>query len=167
MNQLQEENIEDIDFKILEQLSENGRLSYRQLAKILNKSPVTIKKHIEELEDKGIINNYGAQINYERLGYDIIAIIEITISGGKMMEVEHLLAKEPNIYAVYDITGSYDASVIARFRSREELNEMVKKINSSNHVIRTNTHLILNVIKEQSSFGKLMADKNSQENEEI
>lgn len=163
MNRIQEEYIEDIDFRILQRLSENGRFSYRQLAKILNKSPVTIKKHIEKLEEKGIIGNYGAQINYERLGYDIIAIIEVTISGGKMMDVENLLAKEPNIYAVYDITGSCDTIILARFKSRAELNEMVKKINSSKHVIRTNTHLILNVIKEGTSFVKLMANEENNE----
>ena len=42
-----------IDIKILKKLSEDSRISLRQIAKDLdNKSPVTIKRHVEELENK-------------------------------------------------------------------------------------------------------------------
>jgi len=147
----------DLDTEILKKLSTDGRISLRQLAKDLsNKSPVTIKKHIEDLEQKGIIKNYGVQIDYEKLGYEIIAIIELTISKGKMLEVENQIAENPHIFAVYDITGEYDALILARFKSRADLSKMIKQIHISPYVERTNTHLVLNTIKEASSFVDLI-----------
>ncbi|MFW9785556.1 MAG: Lrp/AsnC family transcriptional regulator, partial [Candidatus Heimdallarchaeota archaeon] len=148
----------NLDFKILSKLSEDGRLSLRQLAKDLEVgSPVTIKNHVERLEKGGIINDYGAQINYEKLGYDIIALIEITVSKGKMLDVERSIAQNPNVFAVYDITGTYDALILARFKTRAELSEMIKEeIHSSPYVERTNTHIVLNIIKEKSSFADLI-----------
>ncbi|MFX1590645.1 MAG: Lrp/AsnC family transcriptional regulator, partial [Promethearchaeota archaeon] len=102
----------NLDTEILKKLSVDGRVSFRQLAKDLgHKSPVTIKRHIEELEANKIILNYGAKINYEKLGYEIIAIIEVTISKGKMFEVEEKIAENPNVFGVYDITGTYDALI--------------------------------------------------------
>ena len=152
-------NIDDIDIEILKLLTKDARKSYRQVERDLKdfvKSPITVKKHVESLQEKGIINDYGATINYERLGYDIIALIEITISKGMMIEVEKDIAQDPNVFGVYDLTGEYDAIILARFRNRSDLSDMVKKINSFEYVIRTNTHLILNVIKEGMDFSKLM-----------
>jgi DNA-binding Lrp family transcriptional regulator len=153
------ENLSVLDIEILKKLTSNSRISLRQLAKDLgNKSPVTIKNHIEGLEERGIIKNYGAQIDFEKIGYDIIALIELTISKGKMLEVEEDIAKNPNIFAVYDITGEYDALILARFQNREDLSKMIKKIHTSPYVERTNTHIVLTIIKENSSFTEL-ADK--------
>ncbi len=151
--------LEDWDWQILKELSEDGRLSFRSLSKTLDKSPVTIKRHIEYLETKGIIKHYGITIDYEKLGLDIIALIELTISKGKMLEVEEDIAKNPNVFGVYDITGEYDALIFARFRAREDLSKLVKDINSYEYVIRTNTHLILNIIKEESTFSDLFKGK--------
>ncbi|MFX1444253.1 MAG: Lrp/AsnC family transcriptional regulator [Promethearchaeota archaeon] len=151
------EDMEGIDIDILRMLSEDDRVSLRTIAKELNKSPVTIKGHIDKLEEKGIIKDYGVTLNYEKLGFDIIAMIELTISKGKMLEVERDIAKHPNIFAVYDITGEYDAILLARFRNRSELSAMVKEINKYEYVLRTNTHLILNVVKEGTEFPELIS----------
>ncbi len=151
------DEISELDFEIIKKLSIDGRISHRQLAKDLgNKSPVTIKNHVENLENLGIIINYGAKINYEKLGYGIMGIIEVTISKGKMFEVEEKIAENPNVFGVYDITGTYDALILARFKTREELSKMIKEIHKSPNVERTNTHFVLNTIKEASSFVTLI-----------
>lgn len=149
----------DLDIEILKRLDRDGRISHRKLASDLGKSPVTIKNHVEKLENKGIIADYGARINYEELGYDIIALIELTISKGKMLDEEQKIARNPNVFAVYDITGEYDALILARFKTREALSKMIKEIHKSPNVERTNTHLILNIIKDSSSFNDLMDKK--------
>ncbi|MHA1804978.1 MAG: Lrp/AsnC family transcriptional regulator [Promethearchaeota archaeon] len=148
--------IEEIDIEILKKLSVNSRKSYRKLAKELEKSPMTIKKHVENLEQKGIIKNYGITIDYEKLGYDIIALIELTISEGDMIKIEQEIADDPHVFAVYDLTGTYDSIILVRIKSRSDLNKLVKRINNMKAVVRTNTHLILNVIKEGTDLAKLM-----------
>ncbi|MCX6818651.1 MAG: Lrp/AsnC ligand binding domain-containing protein, partial [Candidatus Aenigmarchaeota archaeon] len=74
--------------------------------------------------------------------------IELTVSKGKLVEVEEKIAKKHNAFAVYDVTGDTDAMIIARFRSREELNDFVKSLLAMEFVERTNTHLVLNTLKE-------------------
>lgn len=149
-------SIEKLDLDILKILSEDGTENYHKIAGDLKKSPVTIKKHITDLIDKGIIKGYGVSIDYEKLGYNIIAVIEVTISKGKMLEIEDKIAEIPNVFGVYDITGDYDALILARFKDRTELSAMVKELHSYGNVERTNTHIILNVIKEGTSFSHLM-----------
>lgn len=157
MNKSRISELEDLDLKILMKLSEDDRISLRQLGKDLdNKSPITIKKHIDNLEEKGIIRNYSINLDYEKLGYEIVAIIELTISKGKMLEVERDIAHNPNIFGVYDITGTYDALIIAKFKTKEELSQLVKEINGYEYIVRSNTHLVLNIIKEDTNFKNLI-----------
>ena len=157
MNNSKTYDIDETDLEILKILSNDGRKNKSTIADDLKRSPNTIIKHINNLEEKGVISNYGVQIDYEKLGYDIIALIELTISKGKMLEVEQELAKIPNIFAIYDITGEYDALILARFKNRIDLSKMIKdELHNSPYVERTNTHIVLNVIKEHSSLSELM-----------
>jgi len=73
-----------------------------------------------------------------------------------MLEVEKRIADIPNIYGVYDITGTYDALIFARFKNRDGLSRMIKEIHTYPDVERTNTHIVLNVIKEKSSLADLI-----------
>lgn len=157
MNDMKTYDIDELDIEILKTLSVDGRKNKSTIAEDLKRSPNTIIKHINNLEETGVIKNYGAQIDYEKLGYNIIALIEITVSKGKMLEVEKKIAQNPNVFAVYDITGTYDALILARFKTRAKLSEMIKnEIHASPFVERTNTHIVLNVIKEEGSFAELI-----------
>ena len=156
MIDIEKDEKKDLDLRILKWLSGDGRLTKSFLADELKRSPNTIKAHIEALEKEKIIKGYGVHIDYEKLGYEIMAVIELTISKGKMIEVEKELSLLPHIFAVYDITGTYDALLLARFKKRSELSDLIKKINSNEYVIRTNTHLILNVIKEEDNINELL-----------
>ncbi len=156
MTSIKNSNIDELDLEILKILSIDSRKNKSTIAEDLKRSPNTIIKHINDLEEDGIIKHYGVQIDYEKLGYEIMAIIEVTISKGKMFEVEEKIAENPNVFGVYDITGTYDALILARFKTREELSKMIKEIHKSPNVERTNTHFVLNTIKEFSSFVDLI-----------
>lgn len=156
MNSTKDTKIEELDIEILKALSLDGRKNKSSIAEELNRSPNTIIKHVQKLEENDVIKNYGIQIDYEKLGYNIIAIIELTISKGKMLDVENKIAQIPNIFGVYDITGTYDALLLARFKTRDGLSRMIKEIHTSPYVERTNTHIVLNVIKEKSSLVDLI-----------
>ena len=159
MNNMKPYEIDELDLEILSILSIDGRKNKSTIADDLNRSPNTIIKRISNLEENGVIKNYGVQIDYEKLGYNIIALIELTISKGKMLEIEQDIAKIPNVFAVYDITGEFDALILARFKNRGDLSKMIKKIHTSQFVERTNTHMVLNVIKENSSFTELLKER--------
>jgi DNA-binding Lrp family transcriptional regulator len=156
MNNIKDAKIDELDIEILKILSQDGRKNKSTISDDLKRSPNTIIKRIQNLEESDIIKNYGVQIDFEKLGYEIIAIIEMTIDKGKMIEVERSIAQDPHIFAVYDITGEYDALLIARFKNRSDLNALIKNLHTFQYVQRTNTHLVLNVIKEKDSFNQLI-----------
>jgi len=137
------------DKKILNVITQNSKLSLREIAKKTGISVVTVMNHIKALEKEGVISKYSARLNYEKIGYDVEVLIEIKISNGKLFEVEKKIANHPNVFAVYDKTGNFDASVIAKFKNRKSMDTFLKKLQTYDFVERTETQLILNTIKEE------------------
>lgn len=142
--------IDDINTRILNVLLENSRLSYREIAKRVDVSVVTVQKRVKWLEKEGIIERYTADFNYETLGYDVSVIINLRISKGQLFKVEKKIAVDPHVFAVYDVTGAFDAIIIAKFRNRRSMDAFLKKIQTYEFVERTETVLILNEIKEKN-----------------
>ena len=142
--------VEQTDKKILNVLIDNSRLSLRQIAKKAGVSVATVMHHIKKLEKEGIIKKYTAKLDYEKTGYDVEVMIEIRISKGKLFDVEKKIAMHPNVFAVYDITGAFDAVILARFPTRRQMDNFLKKLQTYEFVERTETKLILNTIKEEN-----------------
>jgi len=144
--------LDELDLAIIRELIKDGRASYRSIAKKLGISVATVASRVMALEKDGIIKGYTALVDYERLGYEITAIIELTISKGKLIEVQRQVAEKPNVSNVYDVTGESDSIIVARFKNREELNKFVKWLLSMPYVERTLTHLVLSIVKEDPRY---------------
>ncbi len=146
------EALNGVDLKILEELKRNAKMTYRELSSKLGVAIGTIYNRIRKLEEAGIIRKFTVDIDYEKLGYDLTAIIMIQVEGPYIIEVERELAKFDEVMSVYDITGEFDIAVIAKFRGREELNKFIKKILTMPHIKRTVTSIALSVVKENFSM---------------
>jgi len=141
-------NLDKTDERILKNLMMDGRLSARQLALKLGMSTVTILTRIKKMEKEKIIYGYAALIDHEKIGYSLTAIIEIIAKNDKIVSIEDEIAKFENVCGVYDITGSTDTIVIAKFKERNELSMFVKNLASIANVENTITHVVLNTTKE-------------------
>ena len=140
--------LDGLDRSILEELNIDARRSHREIAQRLKVSPTTVSNRIARLERDGIIRGYVPLLDDELLGWDLAATIGIRISKGRLREVEERLARDPRAYAIYDVTGDFDALLIGRFRDRRDLDRFVKHALQDPHVERTNTQVVLNRVKE-------------------
>jgi Lrp/AsnC family transcriptional regulator, regulator for asnA, asnC and gidA len=141
--------IDDIDKNIINELINNSKLSFREIAKKVKVSTATAMNRIKKLEKEEIIQKYITKIDYEKLNYDFEIIVEIRIAKGKTIDVQKKIAKDKNVYKVMDITGDFDAMVFARFLSRRAMDNFLKKIQTYNFVERTYTRIILNNVSDE------------------
>ena len=141
-------NMDKTNEKILKNLMVDARQSARQLALKLGMSTVTVLSRIKKLETEKIICGYTAIIDHEKLGYSLTAIIEIIAKNDKIVDIENEISKFENVCGVYDITGSTDIVIIAKFKERNELSKFVKDLSAITNVKNTITHVDLNTAKE-------------------
>jgi DNA-binding Lrp family transcriptional regulator len=140
--------MDETDVKILRSLVSDARLSSRQISKKSGVSIGTVLTRMKRMEKEGIIRGYSAVVDHEKLGYMLTALIEITVSKGRLLEMENEIARMSNVCAVYDVTGLTDAFVVAKFKSREDLSSFAKRLLAMPYVERSNTHVVLTTIKE-------------------
>jgi len=141
--------LDNLDKEITNVLIMDSTLSYRDIAKKVKVSVATVMNRVNRLKKDGIIKRYTTIIDYDKIGFDVEVLIEVRISKGKLFQVEKEIAHHPNVFAVYDLTGNFDAAILARFKNRKSMDAFLKKIQTYDFVERTNTRLILNTIKEK------------------
>jgi DNA-binding Lrp family transcriptional regulator len=141
-------HLDDTNVKILKALTTDARLSSRQIARQCDVSIGTALSRVKKMENEGIIKGYSALLDHEKLGYELTIVTEITVSKGRLLEMENEIARMPNVCCVYDLTGLSDAAIIAKFKSREDLSKFTKRLLAMPYVERTNTHVVLTTIKE-------------------
>jgi DNA-binding Lrp family transcriptional regulator len=140
--------LNETDKKILKNLLEDARFSSRQIAKNVGVSVGTVLSRIKKMEDDNLIKGYSVILDHEKLGYELTVVTEITVSKGRLTEMENEIAKIPNVCGVYDVTGLTDAVIIAKFKSREDLGRFTKQLLALPYIERTNTHVALATVKE-------------------
>jgi DNA-binding Lrp family transcriptional regulator len=146
---MRQHGLDDIDIKILSYLEKDALIPYRKVARALGISEGTVHNRIKRLKKRGVIKAFYTKLDHTLLGFDLTAVIGIRVSKGRLVEVEQMLARRKEVLCVYDVTGEYDAVVVARFRNRDELNRFIKNVLSYPNVERTVTHVVLNIVKEE------------------
>lgn len=141
--------VDELDMKILSLLQKNARLSYREIAKELGVAVGTVYNRIKRLEESGVIKGYAPIVDYEKLGFGLTALIGVKAQGKKIIDIERKIAESGRAMMVYDITGEFDIFVIAKFKDRADMNRFVKWLLSLDGVEKTNTSVVMQVVKEE------------------
>ncbi len=141
-------SLDETDLKLIKALTEDSRASVRVLASRLGMAPSTVHARLRRLIETGIITRFTILIDPLMLGFEITALTLIQADGSHIEDVEKVVASNPYVIAVYDITGEFDVAVIAKFRSISELDRFLKELNKLPYVRRTVTSIAMRVVKE-------------------
>jgi len=149
------QEIDNLDARIMRELVVDSSRSYRILAKDVGLSPAAFVERKKSLERMGYITGYGARVNYTKLGFEFMAIVEISMSGKDLIPIEQKIARLPHVAAVWDTTGEYDSLAVVMCKTRGELSSTVKRILGTDGVRKTNTNIVLNVVSRLTEFGEV------------
>ncbi len=134
---------------MIAELARKARQSSADLARKLSTSEATIRRHIQHLEDSGVIT-FRVILNPGKLGYTIIAIIALEVDLGRIDEIAESLAGCPNVRYVTLCTGNHDVFIGTWFRDSGELTRFVKDYLARVPGIRkSETFIILDVKKDE------------------
>lgn len=143
---------DNLDVKIIESLSDDGRKSLRSVAEELDVSVTTVSNHLDEMQEEGIIKGFKPVLNYPELGYTVTSALMIKAEGDSIKELVEELEEEDSLVYVYEVTGDFDVVAIGKYRNTEEMNDMIKKLLNSPSVKETNTNVVLSTVKEDEDI---------------
>ncbi len=141
--------ISELERKILISLTENARKSFRSVAKEVGTSTTAVYNNVKKMEKSGLLKGYIPDVDEVMLGFDLVAIMTLRITHGKLKSVYKALKDLPPVKLIFDITGDWDAILICYFKERKELDNFLKTELTVPHIERIVTDVVLNVIKDE------------------
>ena len=111
------DRVDDKDLQIIEILSSNARISLRDIKKIVNLSPSSIRNRMEHLVEIGVIKRYTVDIDYRKMGFDIQVLVQITTRPGTSRDLYSQLLKYEQVSEVLRTAGP--ANFILRVRVKD------------------------------------------------
>jgi DNA-binding Lrp family transcriptional regulator len=143
---------ENLDKKLVNALLGNGRASLRNLAEELDVSVTTVSNHLSTLEEEGIIQGYTPNVDYDALGYDVTAVMQLKVEGDALEEITETLREHDQMLSVYEVTGDYDVIAIGKFKDTDEMNDQIKALITDPDITQSNTSIVLNSVAEIKQF---------------
>lgn len=146
--------LDDIDYKILSLLQQNGRLTQMELAAEVGMSQPAVAERLKKLELEGVILGYAARVDARMIGKDITAFIGVTIEHPKYNPgfAKKILALS-DVLECHHVTGQDSYLLKVKTENTETLDRLIsEQIRTIPGVTRTQTTIVMSSVKEFSNI---------------
>ena len=136
---------DNVDIKILTLLQQDASIPYTEIAKQVFVSAGTVHVRMKKLESAGVVKGTRLQIDYTKLGYDIIAFLGIYLERSDLYNsVISQLKEIPEIVSAHYTTGNYGIFAQIVCRDTKHLHNVLHdKIQKVSGIQRTETFISL------------------------
>ncbi|MFI6484290.1 Lrp/AsnC family transcriptional regulator [Nonomuraea sp. NPDC050663] len=141
MNSFRSENdLDDLDWKLLDELQADARLSYNELARRVHLSAPAVADRIRRLERRGVITGYQAHIDPGAAGFPIQAYIELRCAPGSCLLKSSAAEDYPEVIEVDKLSGQHCSMLKVRAASLAHLEGVLEQIGKHGQM---DTHIVL------------------------
>lgn len=144
--------IDDTDVEILDLLKRDGRASFSDIADELDLATSTVAGRVQKLQDKEVITGFSPSIDYEKLGFELTAMIAIKAEAERIVETAGKLESNTRVISFFEVTGETDMIVVSRFLDREDMNSFLKDLQQTEGIKSTETNVILTTPKLEDNM---------------
>ena len=143
--------LDDLDRVILNLLQTEGRITNVALARRINLSPSATLARLRLLEERGYIQGYTALLNRERLGYDMLCIVQIGMQVHTHIDIQRaqtMLEQIPEVLECYHTTGEFDYILKVILRDQGGLERfLVDRLTQVPNIARIQTSVVIREVK--------------------
>ena len=126
------QRFDDLDMKILSELTKDASISIPQLSKKLNINSSVLYSRIKRLTKRELIRKFTVIINESQLGINIKATVGINRDPKLKEPIHNDLVKIPEIRSLIEVTGRFDIILSVNTRTLEELTQSSNRENREN-----------------------------------
>ncbi|MPT31185.1 MAG: Lrp/AsnC family transcriptional regulator [Chryseobacterium sp.] len=120
--------LDDSDYKILHILSQNSRLSYAEIGRLISLSQSATKERVMNLVDHGIIRLFSVEIDHQKLGYDLKVLISMKFKNDDFRKFTADLEKFPEVLTCKRVTGEYCLIIECVLRDSSHLENLIDRL---------------------------------------
>ncbi|MEW6224217.1 MAG: Lrp/AsnC family transcriptional regulator [Chloroflexota bacterium] len=135
--------LSETDSRLLRILQRDGRRSYADLGADLGMAGPSAHERVKKLEARGVIRGYAASVDPVAIGLTVLAFTWVTQAPGTIsLDLTPEFAAIPEVEECHYIAGEADYILKIRARSMEHLGEVVRRVQTTQHVFSTETDVV-------------------------
>ena len=120
------EKIDKLDLQIMEIISENARIPFKEVAAACGVSRAAIHQRVQRLIDMNVIVGSGYNVNPKSLGYKTCTYVGVRLEKGSMYKAVVAKLKDiPEIVECHFTTGPYTMLIKLYARDNEQLMDLL------------------------------------------
>lgn len=119
------ERIDDLDMKILSELVRDASISVPRMSKKINVNSSVVYSRIKRLIKRGLIKKFTIVVNDEALGFNVKAVIGISMDSKLRDNVMAELFRIPEVREITEVTGRFDVLVTIAARALDEMHKLI------------------------------------------
>ncbi|RLQ23666.1 AsnC family transcriptional regulator [Seongchinamella sediminis] len=144
--------LDDIDQGIIALLRDDGRMSYRAIARQLDITENKVRARVRRMEESDTMR-VVAVTDIEAAGYDMLLAIGVRVEGRSPEEVARDMAAIPEVFSVNVVVGAHDLEILVVARDQAALDELISvQLGGMPGVRRLTPALALDVLKNQPDW---------------
>lgn len=117
------------DWLLLEELQQDGRLSYNELARRINLSAPAVAERVRKLEQSGVITGYHAHVDPARAGRTVEALVRMACYGPRcLLRHPEVLQQSPEILELHRLTGDACCLLRVAVASMHEFEALIDRL---------------------------------------
>ncbi|PSL48513.1 AsnC family transcriptional regulator [Salsuginibacillus halophilus] len=141
------------DQQILSLLTDNGRMSYVDIAKELGISRVAVRDRVQSMVDEGVIEKFSVVINSEKAGKEISAFFEVDCDPQYLVEVAESLVNKPSVASCYQMTGPSTLHMHVLVEDMAALETFInEELYTLDGITRVESHILLRRFKSRTGL---------------
>ncbi|MDA8236380.1 MAG: Lrp/AsnC family transcriptional regulator [Chloroflexi bacterium] len=135
--------IDPVDARILDILQREGRRPYAEIGAEVGMSGPSAHERVKKLEGRGIVRGYSAQVDPAAVGLGVLAFMWVTQAPGSIADdITDAFAEIAEVEACHRIAGEGDYLLKIRARDTADLERVVRRVQATRHVYRTETDVV-------------------------
>ncbi|NQD65436.1 Lrp/AsnC family transcriptional regulator [Bacillus haikouensis] len=147
------QGLDDLDKQLLKYLQKDGRLSYTELAEILNTTVGTVRNRVQRLMDQDKLKIVGV-VNPFLTGMPSVAMFGMKVTMSKLTQVINQLVEIPEVRFVAASTGRYDLFVEVITTTNTDLYRIIKEeFSKIDGIESTESSMFLEIHKQSYDWG--------------
>lgn len=116
------------DYRIIEILQDDGRISMKDLGKMVGLTSPAVSERVKRLEETGVIEGYKAMINPFKLNINVKAFIDVAMAAEKYKRFLDYATENNHIIECHHVTGGDCVTLKVIARNMEELEKLIDDI---------------------------------------
>lgn len=143
--------IDDLDRRIIAQLSDNARASFREIGEEVGLSAPAVKRRVDRLVADHVIAGFTTRLDPAALGWHAQAWVSVTYAAN-MSPADIRRALEPieQVVAAYTVSGDADVLVQLRAADMTDLERSLERLRATGAVARTQSTIVLSTLLDRS-----------------